>query len=497
MKHILPIFLIMLIYSDAFAVVDPDGTGGLIKCANLAEEACLMHPNSCWWTPLTSIHASDADCYTCGNSPQDGFNYVSGTLAGYTQGSNINYNNFMNLWNNLDKTKEIFCPWIFTCSAGKHPVFSEGRYTCSPCDGNTYSNTEYKIMVTGKDQYWKIGANGVVGTAPNTSLVCSSCGSNAVANSDRTNCNCVAGYMTGEGRYENVGMTSCTQGRTYDIRLIPTETPGPELKIRYWHTRGYDVNGDDSFDDVGKPIYSNLSRAKYDLIGWSPIVNVDPTELEWPGFAGNTLSKKNNEFDIADYCDKNECDYNILGEIQMYAVWSPKKYSIIYKNEKFATGPDVNLMGVYGQPVKVKSNEWLKTVECNSVGELLVSVACDFEGELVPDGKLSNGWKCDNCATTDVLLAGDEIPEPADGYPADTVVLTATTSDCPVGYYCTNNEKHKCPAGSTSSLGAKSANECYLEAGFTSFCKKGTNNCIDMPMDWDRFLKYQGSSEQN
>ncbi len=487
MKHILLIFLIMLIYSNAFAIVDPDGTGGLIKCANLAEEACLARPNSCWWTPLTELEtASKSKCYTCSNQPQDGYSYVSGTLAKYYSVTNLAHREFMDIWADMDVSKPVFCPWIFSCPAGSYPEAAEDGYKCNTCQADTYTNYESKIMVTSDSQYWRIAANGMVATKPNTAFSCNLCGNDAVSNSEHTNCDCELGYQTADGKYTNVGTADCGEYRVYSIDLVPAyaTSSGTIKRITYKMTQGYDIDGDGMHgDDIGQLIYSDeLFRTKYKLSGWTPVQEADPKKFD--GFLGDKLSESNNKFNIAQYCHDhpNTCTYHGT-VIEMYPVWEKRSYRVVYTDNNMEIYDyDGSFVVNYGDDLRVLSIEELNKKYC----ELLTGgsgpdqvIDCSFSA---PNGKLHAGWLCKGCGDTGVLSEGDKIPESAEEYSNNLLVLEQTYSDCPAGYYCTNNEKHECPAGSTSNSGAKGKEDCYLVGGATRFCDANkTDNCITLP----------------
>lgn len=495
MKHILPIFLIMLIYSDAFAIVG-DGVVDY-GCGEIFNQTDCNANSHCWWNTWTSVAPG---CVTCNNTMP-----VGAKKTEITYSAVYNHISDMSGWIGKNGTDDhVFCPYELTCTDGVPEGKGGGLeryYDCGSCQGDTLNPDGSNTFLVTKQP--TDGYTGVLGFEDgslkygNVMRLCTACGTKATSNSEHTNCDCELGYQTEDGKYTNVGTDECSEYRVYNITLYPTNTTLGPVTIRYRMDKGYDVDLDEDFNDVGDLIYKNiLYRIKYELVGWSPDIDADPTNFD--GFKGNTLKAENNNFNIAYYCANNEdkCDYDSGGYIRMYSVWKPKEYKVIYRNNQYHTE---GMSYTYGQEVKVLSQEDLDTKDCfqSKGGDSSSRYHCDFFGEWVPDGYQAVGWQCDQCETSDILKAGDVIPGMDAEYNDDVLTLTAKYSDCPVGYYCTNNEKHKCPAGSTSSPGAKSANECYLEAGFTSFCKKGTNNCIDTPMDWDCFLKYQGSSEQN
>ena len=490
MKHILLIFLIMLIYSDAFAVVG-DGVVDY-GCGEIFNQTDCNANSHCWWNTWTSVAPG---CVTCNNTMP-----VGAKKTEITYSAVYNHISDMSGWIGKNGTDDhVFCPYELTCTDGVPEGKGGGLeryYDCGSCQGDTInpdgSNTflvtkqptdGYTGVLVFEDGSLKYG---------NVMRLCNACGNNAVPNSEHTNCDCELGYQTEDGKYTNVGTDECSEDRVYSIDLVPAyaTSSGTIKRITYKKTQGYDIDGDGTHgDDIGQLIYSDeLFRTKHELLGWSPVQEADPKKFD--GFLGDKLSESNNNFNIAQYCHDypNTCTYHGT-VIEMYSVWKPKEYKVIYRNNQYHTE---GMSYTYGQDVKILSNDELKQQKCIQSKGGSQSFSCDFFGEWVPDGYQAVGWQCGQCGTSDILTADDVIPEMDAEYSDDVVTLTMKYSDCPAGYYCTNNEKHECPAGSTSNSGAKSKEDCYLVGGITKFCKSGSENCIAMPDDWGATLKYQG-----
>ena len=108
-----------------------------------------------------------------------------------------------------------------------------------------------------------------------------------------------------------------------------------------------------------------------------------------------------------------------------------------------------------------------------------------IESEIYKAGYYFSHWQCkEGCEG--IKNVGDEIiPISKDFLYEQTqkpIKLYAVFETCPAGYYCDGNKApSKCPAGMTSTAGAKTEKECYFKPSNdgTKFCDN--NGCFSLP----------------
>ena len=118
--------------------------------------------------------------------------------------------------------------------------------------------------------------------------------------------------------------------------------------------------------------------------------------------------------------------------------------------------------------------------------ECMTEESCPaIESKITKEGYYFSHWQCkEGCEG--IKNVGDEItPISKDflhGQTQKPIKLYAVFETCPAGYYCDGNKPpSKCPAGMTSTAGAKTEKECYFKPSNdgTKFCDK--NDCFSLP----------------
>lgn len=104
-----------------------------------------------------------------------------------------------------------------------------------------------------------------------------------------------------------------------------------------------------------------------------------------------------------------------------------------------------------------------------------------IESKITKEGYYFSHWQCkEGCEG--IKNVGDEIIPISKDFLRNTIKLYAVFETCPAGYYCSGRETpSKCPAGMTSTAGAKTETECYFKPSNdgTKFCDK--NGCFSLP----------------
>lgn len=109
------------------------------------------------------------------------------------------------------------------------------------------------------------------------------------------------------------------------------------------------------------------------------------------------------------------------------------------------------------------------------------------------DGCLS-GYNCGQCPAGAQSNAGaSSCSTCSDGTYSNASGAT-TCTNCEKGYYCTNGNRYKCPAGSTSDAGQPAITGCYIMggAGGTGFCVN--SKCFNIQSDVKAY--YSGNTSQ-
>ncbi len=163
--------------------------------------------------------------------------------------------------------------------------------------------------------------------------------------------------------------------------------------------------------------------------------------------------------------------------ISVYGVYQGDEYRIRYAkpggNTNAANSCQTNYYEQtcnYGQPCTVLSYKQIYDQTSNwpeqNCGDLEWSVYTIGQTNLNPPTK-KPGEPLNSPTTTNTSATANY-----------EYCLTPNVKPYPQGYYCQNNQKAKCPAGTTSSQGADAITDCYITRG-TIF--SGSNGIITVP----------------
>lgn len=227
------------------------------------------------------------------------------------------------------------------------------------------------------------------------------------------------------------------------------------------------------------------------------------TASSWSAQPGQTLILPRPNLEWWNKPDSNGTEYGFLG----YTQGPTEKYITGNGNLPPDTSiadfePDMELTGVWQDvyydvvyyTTDGTEHARLDNININTLTLPSGDTAMPYADGPAIDGKLFIGWTCNlprtcnpqsgqqNCIKTcDVATVEltDEMPRPSSGkYEAlytdsspthqINVNLYPLYTDCPAGYFCTNNHQEKCPGGTTSRQGSSLITDCYMSADSTT-----------------------------
>lgn len=295
------------------------------------------------------------------------------------------------------------CSWKLTCDKGTY--WDKDKKSCAPC--NTYYTTPNSMVITGDLKM------------PDTDNTCT--GKIYTLNlKSETACPQTPSPNKIYVKYD-AGFNSSSNPTTWVTD--PTTITNNTVKNCF----GYSFNG----------YYTSSTNG-------TPVIGIHPSQLVTSKTVIKALFKND---------DATEAD--------LYATWSPRTYTISYKEPTMA-----DTRCTYGS-----SNCQLRRPSSNQI----------------PSGKTFKGWQCTSgCADNDYII------EPTSGNilvfdykkisTSNTnlsIELQAVFNDCPAGYYCNENGQQPCPAGATSNTAAAHSSDCYISSS-TKFCD--SVGCFTLPI---------------
>ncbi len=382
-------------------------------CEDKNVEQCPSTRGCYWESSAQACNQCKANTYNDGTISAGNHCYACSSLSNYVAW----------IGTTPGLTSDTECEFKRTCPPYTYFV----DYTtenCAPCSALNDSQTNTYYYGTKTTEYEVTGTIG--NSANNFNDACDKCGNNSKTNEQGNGCQCIDGYHV--------------QGGTNDDKINNGTNCVPnEYTITYIANNDTDltIKRDATFGD-------SIATLKSD----------DDNRLVYPGY---TLSAWKNDDERLYILPGNSFTYNILGNLELTAVWAGKTFTITY------TVGDATDCGLSDQTCQFGTKCPVKDVNnCKNPGHVF------------------RGWQCESgCGNSNKIInLDDDISKLSGG---ENMTLSAIWAECPAGYYCPNiKAENKCPAGSTSAAKSAEITNCYMTGGTTKICDKD-NKCFTLP----------------
>lgn len=342
--------------------------------------------------------------------------------------------------NKTGLSEQSDCSYTITCPA--YTFFNGYKSGCLSCSDLNNPNQSDKTQHYGTmtEEYTISGTIGTDQSKQNASKACATCGSNSQAvpktpgEYDYYQCKCIDGYHVNGG----------TNG---DINNNSTDCVPNQYTITYIANNG-----------------TNDTKAQ--TVQYSTTVSTLPASTF--SYKGHKLSKWENKDKKLQIEPGNSFTYDILGNLELTAVWTGKEFTVTYDVGGATCDNLSDQTCRYNEGCRNESNVYRDGAQDVE--------SCEYQGYVF------RGWKCTSgCENNNETIdPGANISTKSGG--AD-MTLTAIWEQCPAGYYCLINSpktSEKCPAGSTSDAGSDQIYDCHMTGGTTKICDKN-NDCFTLP----------------
>lgn len=327
-------------------------------------------------------------------------------------------------------TSQSECAYTATCPAYHYfGGYTTGCARCSALNNQLTSSYFYGIETS---EYTITGTIG--NSISNFGNACAECGYNSKTNEEGTGCRCIDGYHVNGG----------TNG---DINNNSTDCVPNQYTITYIANNG-----------------TNDTKAQ--TVQYSTTVSTLPASTF--SYKGHKLSKWENKDKKLQIEPGNPFTYDILGNLELTAVWTGKEFTVTYDVGGATCDNLSDQTCRYNEGCRNESNVYRDGAQDVE--------SCEYQGYVF------RGWKCTSgCENNNETIdPGANISTKSGG---ENMTLTAIWEQCPAGYYClidSPKTSEKCPAGSTSDAGSDQIYDCHMTGGTTKICDKN-NDCFTLP----------------